>query len=1171
MANDRLIEVISPQSYEAIEKLRKELVEAMNATAQWNAELTKTKNLKPSGVSKAFRETTKAIKDTQSAMSGYEKTVEKNRLAEIKLSKEREKAFDKYERQLQKEKAAREAQVNKESQLRERLAAQRKREEDAIASQNQKRIEAARKLTVAYEKELFEAQQLKKERKEAAILSSKLATEYQKQEVKLAQLRKSYKDLAIQQQLHGNLTKEQVAQMNKFEKEAQKIDEALKRVDATMGQHQRNVGNYKSAFEGLKGTLSSLAGAFGLTSAVMIFSQLLKGAINNVKEFDSGLKNVQKTTGLDKIEIRELGDEIVDLSRRLGTVGTKKLLEYATVAGQLGVKGSQNILAFTETLAKLETASDIAGEQGGANIARLLTLVDGGVQNVSDFGDEIVRLGNNFAATENEILGNATAIAQNTGVYKLGRQAVLAYATATKAVGIESEITGSTIGKTLGLIEKALRTGQGIEAIVELTGKNINELQRLFKEDSGAVFTSLLSGLSKVDKAGGSVNEKLEQLGITAVRDQRVIGSLATAGYDTLARAITDVANASGALGEEFETASSKLENQYNRIGIAWDNLVLSFEKGDGVISGTVVKGFGILADNLNSLSAIISGNESIWTKWWNGIKLVGSYANIVGTAIRWFSSDTNELATSANDAASAIEKQNKAFIEQHGNLAPLTREQAEYIKNQKEINLLSGGGFFEDSSSDGGKGQTIKELQEQIQSLNKDLLDLDKNDKEGIKTKQKLIKELQEELDAILGTTRARQAQMEALKGTVSYFNQLISKLEEQRDKTARTKAEYDSFNLRISQLKHEVNLLNGEWDKWLRNLEVKPKDHDFSDAIKANVSALEAENSTLLYNAAIRAKRARDIAFQNEMIADAFVRFGSALGIQETTVRDLFSGIKDGFSDIGEAAKAFGNLAIDAINAVTASQNAQIDAQIANLQKQKEIELAFAGDSGRAREEIELRYQRKTAELKKRQAENAKRAAIVSAGINTAVAVTKTFAELGFPAGVLAASIIGTLGAAQIAFIASQPIPEFREGVRDFEGGKAIVGDGGKHEPITDGKGRLIGVSPNRPTLVDLPRGANVYSDFSELEREMNAILGGNNISPLGNAVNSPVVVYHGTNAKGMDASEMRKIMRDTLGNMPRNVLNIDQNGINVYAQKQYGKGQSLNNRVTFKGIDV
>lgn len=1163
MANDRLIEVISPQSYEAIEKLRKELVEALNATAQWNAELTKTKNLKPSGVSKAFKETTKAIKDTQSAMNGYEKSVEKNRLAEIKLAREREKAFDKYERQLQKEKAAREAQVNKESQLRERLAAQRKREEDAIASQNQKRIEAARKLTVAYEKELFEAQQLKKERKEEAILSSKLATEYQKLEVRMNQLGKAVQSLVAKKTQNGSLSKQEEAELKRLQAEYAKYQRSILAADTAIGRHNRNVGNYRSALMGLGGSLKGLMSAFGVFTGVYLFANAVRDAFKRVRDFDKSMQNLAGVMRTSRKDIKDLEQVIIGVAGK-SVRTSNELAQLAESLATLG-KSKEDIKQLLKPVTDLSLGLETPAAQAGEFLVMMLNAFGKSTDSAMEFADTIATIRTSTTLDFEKMKDSFAYIAPIARLLNKD----LAWTGAMVGVLADNSIKAESAGRLLstGLIKLA---------------------------NDGLTLDEALKRINDGVKEGKNEYELLSIAGKLFGAQAAKIGVILAQNSDSLEKNAQAIRDNGGALDDLVNQQLESVDAKLKILDSAYEEFVLSIENGNGVIS----KSFGFVLEGLtNFLNGLSQWNKSAFDR---GQELFSNRLQEQGKRYKELGEDAKAYAKiDAENAQKRIDNLKKQLEQETRNLElskeynfvrrwvrgearaaqknvddltyALASQEAILQAANKQLGIYSKSLFDVSDAPVAKQGETIKELQQRISDLNKELLDLDKNDKEGIRTKQKLIKELQKELDAILGTTKARQAQLEALKGTVSYFNQLISKLEEQRDKTARTKAEYDSFNLKISQLKYEVNLLNGEWDKWLRNLEVKPRDHDFSDAIKSNVSALEAENSTLLYNAAIRAKRARDIAFQNEMIADAFVRFGGVLGIQETTVRDLFSGIKDGFSDAGEAAEAFGSLAIDAIGSLNAAQNAQIDAQIANLQKQKEVEMAFAGDSARAREEIEARYQRKIAQLKKRQAENDKRAAIATAGINTAVAVTKTFAELGFPAGVLAASIIAALGAAQIAFIASQPIPEFAEGVRDFEGGKAIVGDGGKHEPITDDRGRLIGISPNRPTLVELPRGANVYSDFSEFEREMNAILGGNNISPLGNAVNSPVVVYHGTNAKGMNAFEMRKIMRDTLGNMPRNVLNIDQNGINAYAQKQYGKGQSLNNRVTFKGIDV
>lgn len=424
--------------------------------------------------------------------------------------------------------------------------------------------------------------------------------------------------------------------------QTQILDRGIKGIDATLGLHQRHVGDYGRALEGLSPRFAMINGqlaAFGTSitalaeeggmaafgaSVAAVGKNILKFLISpvglvitavaalyalfssnkdTVINFDDKLLNVGKTTNLVGRNLIDLGNEVINLSRKLKTVSSEKLLEYATVAGQLGVKGKDDILAFSEALAKLEIATNINGEQGGAEIARLLTLTDGGVQNVKAFGDEIVNLGNNFAATEKEILTNAESISQNTGLYKVGRQEVLAYAVATKAVGLEAEVVGSSFNRTLATFEKSIRTGKNIEVIAKQTGLSVDQLKAKFKDNASGVFNDFITGLNKVYTSGGSVNEVLENVGIVAVRDQRVIATLASSGYDVLTRSLETVKNASGALNQEFDTASGKLKNQSAKFGIAWDNLVLSVENGQGIIGKSAAAVVGAFTDIVDGLT----------------------------------------------------------------------------------------------------------------------------------------------------------------------------------------------------------------------------------------------------------------------------------------------------------------------------------------------------------------------------------------------------------------------------------------------------------------------------------------------------------------------------------------------------------------------------------------
>lgn len=105
----------------------------------------------------------------------------------------------------------------------------------------------------------FETNQINKLQREAAVLNSQLATQYQKTSAELNKMRREYKDLAIQEELEIKLTKEQIAEKDRLRDQIERYDKALKKVDADTGQYNRNVGNYKSGWDGLGVSVQQIA------------------------------------------------------------------------------------------------------------------------------------------------------------------------------------------------------------------------------------------------------------------------------------------------------------------------------------------------------------------------------------------------------------------------------------------------------------------------------------------------------------------------------------------------------------------------------------------------------------------------------------------------------------------------------------------------------------------------------------------------------------------------------------------------------------------------------------------------------------------------------------------------------------------------------------------------
>ena len=121
----------------------------------------------------------------------------------------------------------------------------------------------------------------------------------------------------------------------------------------------------------------------------------------------------------------------------------------------------------------------------------------------------------------------------------------------------------------------------------------------------------------------------------------------------------------------------------------------------------------------------------------------------------------------------------------------------------------------------------------------------------------------------------------------------------------------------------------------------------------------------------------------------------------------------------------------------------------------------------------------EKKKAQIEYRKALMEKANTIAQIGMATALGIMQALAM--FPPNIPLASFIGAMGAIQLATALAQPIKAYAEGTKGkpHPGGLALVGDGGSQELVMyDGKAY---VTPDSPTLVDLPRGAEVIPDIT------------------------------------------------------------------------------------------
>lgn len=186
--------------------------------------------------------------------------------------------------------------------------------------------------------------------------------------------------------------------------------------------------------------------------------------------------------------------------------------------------------------------------------------------------------------------------------------------------------------------------------------------------------------------------------------------------------------------------------------------------------------------------------------------------------------------------------------------------------------------------------------------------------------------------------------------------------------------------------------------------------------------------------------------------------------LDIAENTNKSL----KESINNVVRDAAQIAGQSFDIINGIYANQMARIE-------QLHDYEIAAAGSSVEKRLIAERKYQKEKAKIQRKQAIAEKAQTMFSIIINTASAIVEALPN------VVLSVIIGALGAAQLAVVASQPIPEFKKGGK-HKGGLAKYSEGGKQEIFIPDNGGSAILTPDSETISFMPPGEFIPHDETQ-----------------------------------------------------------------------------------------
>ena len=276
------------------------------------------------------------------------------------------------------------------------------------------------------------------------------------------------------------------------------------------------------------------------------FTASAKAAI----DWETAFTGVQKTVDASEEEYEQLADAIKQMSTEMAS-SKAEIAGVMEIAGQLGVSGVDNLIAFTRTAVMLGDTTNLSAEEAATSLARILNITGDGFDKVDELGSVVVDLGNNFATTESEITEMATRLASAGKISGLTTQEIFALSAAMSSVGIQAEAGGTAMAQTLKGIQSAISDAQApgatdkerkkLETLARVAKMSATDFANAWKNEPMKAIQNFIQGLSDINDVGGDTFATLDELGMSGIRQSNMLQSLALA---------------SGVLGDATQTAN---------------------------------------------------------------------------------------------------------------------------------------------------------------------------------------------------------------------------------------------------------------------------------------------------------------------------------------------------------------------------------------------------------------------------------------------------------------------------------------------------------------------------------------------------------------------------------------------------------------------------------------
>lgn len=844
---------------------------------------------------------------------------------------------------------------------------------------------------------------------------------YQEQSLQLERLRKAYRMLSTE------------AANSKLGVELQKniaaLDTQVKSVDKSLGQHQRNVGNYVSTWDGMGNAINQLTREFPAFSVSLQTGFL--AISNNIPILVDQISRIRK----ENAALREEGLKGVPVWKQIAksALSWNTLLSVGitllTVYGKDIFEWGKNLLSSSSSAkAASEAQRDLNSSTG--DYAKALK------NSTSSYGENLVTL-RNLQAEWNNLGGNLNKqkqfIIDNASEFKKLDVSVTDVNDAENLLvdNTEAFINAMSLRAQAAAAQKLAQEkyAEALQKRIEAENlqKKADEAREKGQYAATAVMQDTRFGVKSV-KELAEENAKAIEVDVKSLNDQADALDEAGFAYFNYNKKQMEAARSelesAGIRESSNEEKLKRQQEQIEREAKRREKLEMEAERNIQEARLNVMDE-GYKKDRLLLEQSFQKRIDDVKTK---GVRVNEQIEAIEAER----SKKLAEFDRKISEQRANEEAQNRLAIAEKGSLQELDAR-LDILQLQKDKELREADKTGQDRALIEEK--YLKQIETLYNDYGKRLMSTEQSQNEILLSQRQI--EINEELNAL----------------TKQYEQGIIKKKEYEKQKSdLGHQYAMESLQSQLSILESNLYLFEGderlEKEKEIARLRVQLS-KETSDKIIEDAKREEEERK--------KVEQAKKRLIQESI--SAIISIGNSLFQRQ----------------------------IDNVDAEIEANQDEYDAKVETIDALAEKDIITTEEAEARKRAAEEETSRKNKELEKKKAELQTRQAKFQKSIDiaqtiaaTARAIMVAYKETGPIAGAIFAAMIAATGAVQLATIIAQPIPKYAHGTDNHPGGLAIVGDGGRSEAVLVGDKAYI--TPDKPTLLSLPAGAEVVPDLND-----------------------------------------------------------------------------------------